>query len=276
MFPWEHFHFSNSPKTPRIGFERTGTEYWKEWERYLTIDGKKAFHLGNICDTCHFLFSKLGDSNIAPPTKEISTRLEKSKDVLDTRFLDLLGQILPADDFFVACIRVKPQLTHPGDKLDYFSKECPALFAIGEYHGPCYDVNTPYYRDSGTVFAKDKLLINFMIPLHDPGELSHERVAYFSELLEKGHVPTAFAISVLDIEAPAIPPAQLRQENISSESEHWCLAHYLLDGHHKIHAAAKADAECAILCFISRKESFGGDDALYTLGETLTQQSKQV
>ena len=34
-----------------------------QWDRYLAIDGKKAFHLGNICGTCEFLFERMEGAN---------------------------------------------------------------------------------------------------------------------------------------------------------------------------------------------------------------------
>ncbi len=39
--------------------------------------------------------------------------------------------------------------------------------------------------------------------------------------------PTALAVSLLDVKAPAA-----RREQ-SAVAEHWCVSHYLLDGHHK-------------------------------------------
>ncbi|MFF4421542.1 hypothetical protein ACFY04_12270 [Streptomyces sp. NPDC001549] len=49
----------------------------------------------------------------------------------------------------------------------------------------------------------------------------------------RGTVPTAVAISTLDVCEPAIgmPIDQYR---------HWGLTHFLLDGHHKLEAAATA------------------------------------
>ncbi len=263
MYHVEHFHFPNSPKEPRVGFEREGNANWREWERYLTIDGKKAFHIGNVCDTCQFLFSKLENANRTFSTSGISERLEKGSDLFNPEFLSTIGEILPADDYFVCRVRLKPQLVLPGDAQDYFSRECVALFGIDGYYGVPHNPKTPYYRDSGVVLSNKTLFINFVVPLHQPGTLDAERVSYYKKALKKQHSPTALAISVLDIEAPAVIDHSAPPET----TEHWCLAHYLLDGHHKVHAAAEAGKECSLLCFISRKESFGGGDALYTLSE---------
>lgn len=34
-----------------LGFTRTGGGYWAEWDRFLTFDGKPAYHIGNICNS---------------------------------------------------------------------------------------------------------------------------------------------------------------------------------------------------------------------------------
>ena len=47
----------------RISFATEGGGTWKVWDRFLTVDGKKAYHLGNICQTCQFLFERLDGAN---------------------------------------------------------------------------------------------------------------------------------------------------------------------------------------------------------------------
>ncbi|MEN9868439.1 MAG: hypothetical protein RL748_4029 [Pseudomonadota bacterium] len=34
-----------------LGFATEGGGAWKIWDRYLTIDGQHAYHIGNICWT---------------------------------------------------------------------------------------------------------------------------------------------------------------------------------------------------------------------------------
>jgi len=47
----------------RISFATEGGGAWKVWDRFLTVDGKKAYHLGNVCQTCQFLFERLDGAN---------------------------------------------------------------------------------------------------------------------------------------------------------------------------------------------------------------------
>ena len=46
-----------------IGFDTIGGGNWSEWDRYLTIAGKHAYHMGNICGTCQFFFERLNGAN---------------------------------------------------------------------------------------------------------------------------------------------------------------------------------------------------------------------
>jgi len=59
-------------------------------------------------------------------------------------------------------------------------------------------------------------------------------------MIAAGAMPTAVALSVLDVKGPAMCGV-----------DHWCLAHYLLDGHHKVAAAASAGRPLTIITFLA-------------------------
>ena len=80
----------------------------------------------------------------------------------------------------------------------------------------------------------------FALPLNPTHWLDKDRLAYYTHLFENGHQPIALAISVLDVRGPA-----------ASENEHHCLAHFLLDGHHKVYAAAQLNKPLRLLSFVS-------------------------
>ena len=74
----------------------------------------------------------------------------------------------------------------------------------------------------------------FMIGLND-----------YKSLLTRTSTPTAVAVSTLDICAPATTgPNQ-------DWYEHWVLTHFLLDGHHKLEAAAASGREVQLLSLVS-------------------------
>jgi hypothetical protein len=89
------------------------------------------------------------------------------------------------------------------------------------------------------------MLFEFLIPMHPHGWLDSTRLEEFEKRLDQGDRPTALALSVLDIKQPA------DWEESCEITEHWCLAHYLLDGHHKTYAAAKAGAAITLLGLVA-------------------------
>lgn len=48
-------------------------------------------------------------------------------------------------------------------------------------------------------------------------------------------------------------------------TEHWCLAHYLLDGHHKTFAASEVGKPITLLSFLSLDESLATEESIGTL-----------
>ena len=43
----------------RLAFETAAGGAWPILDRYLTIDGRRAYRLGNVCGTCGFLFERM-------------------------------------------------------------------------------------------------------------------------------------------------------------------------------------------------------------------------
>jgi hypothetical protein len=67
-----------------------------------------------------------------------------------------------------------------------------------------------------------------------------------AEHLEQSSRPTAVAVSILDVAEPAV-------EHGDTEDffAHWALIHLLLDGHHKIQAAAETARPMQLLSLLS-------------------------
>ena len=58
-----------------IGFSTEGGGAWKIWDRYLTVGGKNAYHIGNICNTCAFFFERLEGANQSVNAQEVADAL---------------------------------------------------------------------------------------------------------------------------------------------------------------------------------------------------------
>lgn len=83
----------------------------------------------------------------------------------------------------------------------------------------------------------------------------------------QGVVPTAVAVSTLDLCQPAL------SLQATDEYEHWGLTHFLLDGHHKLEAAASAGRTVQLLSLLALDESLSGPDDHRRLGALRSQSS---
>ncbi|MBE9002065.1 hypothetical protein IQ274_28640 [Nostoc sp. LEGE 12447] len=81
-------------------------------------------------------------------------------------------------------------------------------------------------------------------------------MVHYQDEIAHGGQPTAFAVSVLDVKQPAV------WEDNPEITEHWCLAHYLLDGHHKIYAAAQTNKPLNLVSFLAVDESLASEEEI--------------
>ncbi|MHA6250395.1 hypothetical protein [Oceanobacillus sp. CAU 1775] len=88
-----------------------------------------------------------------------------------------------------------------------------------------------------------------MVPTFPVNWLEEETVEKYKALLSEGNTPTALSLSVLDIKEPSDYSGTL------NHTEHWCLSHYIVDGHHKMYAAAQQNQPITILSFLAKEES---------------------
>jgi hypothetical protein len=105
---------------------------------------------------------------------------------------------------------------------------------------------TRYYRSFETSVDPHAQLYETIVPMVPPAWNDADQVAVY-EARTAGR-PTAVAYSVLDVCAPAV------SEGWDYHS-HWLLNHFLLDGHHKVHAAARAAHPVRLLALIDEAAS---------------------
>ncbi|MDT9695607.1 hypothetical protein [Streptomyces sp. P17] len=92
-------------------------------------------------------------------------------------------------------------------------------------------------------------------------------MAEYGERMAQGTVPTAVAVSTLDRCQPAVSLQS------TDEYEHWGLTHFLLNGHHKLEAAASAGRPVQLLSLLAMDESLSGPDDHHRLGALRSQPS---
>jgi hypothetical protein len=222
-----------SDSASTISFETAGGGDWAVWDRYITIDGKRAFHIGNICGSCSFFFARLEGANQSINIDEVVEQLNVGVSSLDQDLVEAIQKIMPNGKYNVLLTRIIPKLVRPTDPQDYFSKEQIDLWGVDGFWGLPHYPKTEYYRLSTRLLKDRGALYEFLIPTFPHTWLDQERLGSYTSNLQSGGEPTGIALTVLDVKQPAVSHGE------PAITSHWCLAHYLLDGHHKVSRRAK-------------------------------------
>jgi hypothetical protein len=242
-----------------LAFESTGNEYWKVWDRFLTVEGKPAYHIGNVCGTCSFFFERLEGAHKSISPSEVSENFRQGLKNIDDSLLDKIKLILPNGDYVVSLLEVKPSKVSLGSDSDYFSNEQIELWGIDEFWNLPHHPKIEYYRSTTKDLGGKRKLFEFIVPMYPESWLNAEEVQMYKARIESGQKPTALALSVLDIKQPA------NWEGEPDVTEHWCLSHYLIDGHHKMFAASVENKSITVLSFLALKESIATEENIITL-----------
>jgi hypothetical protein len=228
-----------------LSFQEQGGDNWKVWDRFLAVDGKRAFHIGNICGTCSFFFERLEGANRSIDPQGLVEKLNTGFQDLDSIFVDQLKLIMPDGKYIVFLLEVLPKIVEPGDKNDYFSHEEIDLWGVDGFWGRPHSPKTEYYRLTTQQLSNHRGLFEFLVPTFPHTWLNTKRVDEYREMLTNNAKLTAIALSVLDIKQPADWEGEPQVNN------HWCLAHYLVDGHHKTYTAATLGKPITLISFLA-------------------------
>jgi hypothetical protein len=228
-----------------IGFAFEGGGSLEVFDRYLTVEGNKAFHIGNICGTCSFFFERLEGANQSVDVEAIIDNLNTGITKLGPPVVPALASIVPDGKYKVLLQEIHPYLVKPGESADYFANEQIALWGIDGFWGMPHFPKTEYYRLQTQTMTDSRGLFEFLVPMFPHNWLDQKRLTEYKVFYGKNVMPTAVSISVLDVKQPAMWTGG---QDITS---HWCLAHYLIDGHHKVYAAVKENKPLTLVSFLS-------------------------
>ena len=230
----------------RIGFVTEGGGSWAVWDRFLAIDGHRAYHLGNICNTCSFFFERLDGANSKIEIEETATALRAGVASLADPLTAHIGVGLPDGEYLTCLLDTKVELVRPGEPNAYFAKEQIAVWGVDGFWGLPHHPKVPYYRAGEVALDPHATLFHFIVPMFPDGWLDQPAVSTYVQQLECGERPTAVALAVLDVKAPAWLASGAKHFG-----EHWCLAHYLMDGHHKMLAASRVGRPLTMVSFLA-------------------------
>lgn len=249
----------------RITFETTGGGSWKIWDRYISVDNQKMYHIGNVCDTCEFFFIKQSKSiEIDFNQEHLVNSLNNGNFDLTKEKITDLSKIIPNGNYLVLKTMIKPEIVTRSSKNNYFKKEQRDTwrddFDEESLKPEKFEFNN-YYRESLVDLGKLKCdhkeaFFNFFVPLYDTAKLDLERVEFYKLKLLNGEKPYIVSIGVLDVKTSEKYP-EINGEEISPEfGTHWCIANYVIDGHHKLKAASELNQEIGLITFLSREASW--------------------
>ncbi|MEL7188242.1 MAG: hypothetical protein AAGK17_01715 [Pseudomonadota bacterium] len=239
-----HSDGKNSP----LEFVLQNYDGMPRWNRVLSINGEETFHLGNVCETCAFFFERLSEANNRFEIGELRQTLENGMTEITASVSETVIQLMPKSDYNVVLLKVKPEQAVAGETSDYFANEDREFeeYIVNEGDIELQDPKTDYYRVGGrreiampSSFGTAKGF-EFLVPITSKKELDSDRIDHFIEVLSNETLPTAIAVSLLDIKGPSV-----------NDRTHWCLAHYIIDGHHKLAAAEQSGKEITLLAFVS-------------------------
>lgn len=249
-----------------VSFDKKGGGNWEVWHRYISIDGKPAYEIGNICGTCSFYFERLEGANKSVHAEGTIQQLNDGLKELDKNIVEQVATIIPNGKYKVLLLTVTPKLISLGTDSDYFTNEEIKLWGLDGFWGMPHNPKINYYRGTDQGIKTDEKIFEFVIPMFPQTWLDTKRVDHYKQEITNGRTPTAICLSVLDIKAPAVWNDDIKPEFTG----HWCLAHYILDGHHKLFAASQLNKSINFLCFLATEEGiFETHDDIKTLLDTI-------
>ncbi len=254
----------------RFGEEPKEASAWSG-RRLLFLDERPAFELSFWCGTCQFLFKRLDGANDTVSLEDCGERLAAGLDGIDDAIVGRFAEVLPRGTYVPLLVQIEPRLVLPAADDDYFAHEQVATWSFDSFWGLPQYPHTPYYRTFETaVRAKSRPkdaeahLYEFVVPMVPPSWNDPKRVEQLAELLDRSSTPTAVAVSTLDVSQPAVLAGP-------DYYAHWGLTHFLLDGHHKVHAAARAGKSLQVLSLLSVDASLATPEQVHIVPDLLSQ-----
>jgi hypothetical protein len=208
---------------------------------YLDVDGEPYYGRGITCDTCCAIFQSVRDDKLPLTPEQLSKRLEMGLGLWDVPqdIVDTVKPLLPRGKYIAALISAAPSLAPPrmSKGMSNFGVD---FFWKGHFH-----------RNQQEIWNE------IILPLYSKNRLNKKRVEFYKDRLKQCELPTALAFSIVDVHSPmeqyclTIDDARALRGQVFLD---WTLAHFLIDGHHKVMAASQLNMPITILSFMLVKD----------------------
>lgn len=215
----------------------------------MSLGDEPAYELSLGCGTCQFLFQRLEGANDTLSIPALTQRLTEGLQDLDDDVIRDFSMLLPRGDYLPLLLSIEPQMRLPSGPGDYFAEEQIATWGVDSFWGLPEYPRTAYYRTFETPVTQEAHLFEFVVPMLPPAWSDKTTVAEYAARLSESSSPTAVAVSTLDVCQPAT------DTHSQDYYEHWGLTHFLLDGHHKMRAAAETGRPLRLLSLLSLEAS---------------------
>lgn len=225
---------------------------------HLTVNGQPIYEYGSPCGTCGIVFRNVGAIEQRVSDSEAVKLLGPLEDLPTKTNLVRLARILPKGEYYTVVLSGIIERVEPGSEDDFFVTDVTRLF--GQDNEPAGS-DIPYFRFTlhhelvrsssphqyRTAMQRKALVSSVIMPLHSPEMLVNKRVEYWKHQIQRGNHATAFAITIIDRQAPADGKA----DSTYPYEEQILVANCLIDGHHRVQAATELGTPLRLLSFVS-------------------------
>jgi hypothetical protein len=204
-----------------LSFDLDG-DYW-----HLKINGEPLYLIGTRCGTCNAIFERVRQDNLPITPRQLSDRFQNGLEKISQEEIDTIAVLLPKGEYRVGLLEVTPRIMTRENRDRTVSCEA-------DYYWLCQMRE----KEKGNEYE-------MILPLASQASLDQERISFYKNKLADGQVPTALALSFVD------------GRIIRGEYHQTALAHFLLDGHHKIMAASELSKPITLMSFLATGREMG-------------------
>jgi len=222
----------------------------RPWWRDLDLDGQPLYRIGNICNTCESMFSKYEIDKLPLTPSGLAEKLHSGLTSISNEVIDTIKAILPNGNYIVSILKFRPALVEFRKSVYYLWENPQPLKIPAEWLNNSERIKPWWFAQpkKSPGFQEGKLY-EAVFPLISKKSLQKKEIKkYISELKNNDLIPTALALSVVDVRF------------VSGRAFDWRLIHFLLDGHHKMMAASQSNKPIKLLSFLNTSESFSPDE----------------